>query len=265
MKNKILQEFLNSDIKIKSQQKLEEYIDYCMVNNQKEHTKSKTAQHHILPKSLFKDFKDLKYNTWNGTFLKHSKHYKAHFLLTEAIDNRSMLSAFTAMHNRDIKSSRITENDLITEEIYQIKVEDCYKKHSKFLRDNADKYGWKQAKTATKKIIIDGKITSIAKLRSEKAAKTAKEEIIINGKITSIAKERANKAAITRQNKSLYILYKNEKVIRDLISKKELRELSQNLHKATKKSPMGSSYQSATKLKEKNKENLIGMYVEIFK
>lgn len=46
-------------------------------------------------------------------------HYYAHYLLTEAIDNHSMLLAFTAMHNKDIKNGRITKADLIPAEEFQ--------------------------------------------------------------------------------------------------------------------------------------------------
>lgn len=55
MKNKILQEFINSDIKIKSIEKLKIYIDYCINNNQgnrilNKKGLSRTSHHHILPK-----------------------------------------------------------------------------------------------------------------------------------------------------------------------------------------------------------------------
>jgi len=36
LKSKIISELINSDIKIKSKQKLEEYVEYCINNNKKQ-------------------------------------------------------------------------------------------------------------------------------------------------------------------------------------------------------------------------------------
>lgn len=104
MKNKILQAVKNSDIRIKSLEKLEEYIDYCILNNQEKRIKGKTSHHCILPTSLFSEYSKLKENIWNGSHLLHDEHYYVHWLLTKAIDNHGMLSAFCAMHSKDKKN-----------------------------------------------------------------------------------------------------------------------------------------------------------------
>ena len=129
MKNKILQEFLDSNIKIISQEKLIKYIEYCLYKNKNKRIKdkdgyNKTSYHHILPKSLFGMYKNLKQNSWNGTYLLYSDHYYAHWLLTEAIDDYGQLNAFCAMHNKDIKLDRISESDLIHPKEFQTKMEE---------------------------------------------------------------------------------------------------------------------------------------------
>ena len=133
---KILGEFLNSNIKIKSISRLEEYINLCINKNRMKHTKFKTSHHHILPKSdsCFPEFKNLKNNTWNGTYLMHSDHYNVHWLMTEAIEDISQLYAFCAMHNKDFKSGKLKEEDLVTSEEFQKKMIVKNQNHSKYLQ-----------------------------------------------------------------------------------------------------------------------------------
>jgi len=144
MKAKILQEFIDSDIKITSQEKLEQYIEYCIYKNKNTRVKdeeeySLSSYHHILPKALFPEYKDLKENSWNGTHLLYSDHYYAHWLLTEAIDDYGMLSAFCAMHNKDTKLKRIEEKDLIPADEFQMKMEEKGKGHSEWYKNNPEK------------------------------------------------------------------------------------------------------------------------------
>ena len=130
MQEKILNEFLNSNIKIKSEERLKEYITFCISKNIGEHIVFKTSHHHILPKKLFKQYKDLKENTWNGTYLLHKDHYYAHWLMTEAINDYSQLFAFTGMHCKDFKKGKLEEKDLIPDDEFQKKIEEKNKAHS---------------------------------------------------------------------------------------------------------------------------------------
>jgi len=143
---KILNEYLNSDIKIKSIDRLNEYIAYCIDNNQNkrilnENGYSKTSLHHILPKAkdCFPEFKDLKVNKWNGTHLLYSDHYYAHWLITEAIDSYSQLYAFCQMHNMDTKNGRINEIDLIQPDEFQEKMEERSRKQNEWSMNNPEK------------------------------------------------------------------------------------------------------------------------------
>lgn len=143
----ILNEFLNSNIKIKSLDKLNEYIAYCINNNQNKPIKSKTSHHHILPKAkdCFPELENLKVNKWNGTHLMYFDHYYAHWLMTEAINNYSQLYAFCAMHNMDTKKGRILESNLIPAEEFQEKMKEREHKRRIRLKSIDDKTGLTQA------------------------------------------------------------------------------------------------------------------------
>jgi len=103
-----------------------------------------------LPKanSCFPQYKNLKENPWNGTYLLYSDHYYAHWLLTEAIDDYGQLSAFCAMHNKDMKLGKIEEKDLIPPEEFQKKMGERSKNHSQWYRDNPEKAAKSSAQMA---------------------------------------------------------------------------------------------------------------------
>uniref|UniRef100_A0AAU6W3K9 Homing endonuclease n=1 Tax=Pseudomonas phage Cygsa01 TaxID=3138529 RepID=A0AAU6W3K9_9VIRU len=57
-----------------------------------------TEHHHILPKSLFPDYRSLSQNPWNGVKLSPRAHYIAHRMLWKALPNNSrMAQGFWAM------------------------------------------------------------------------------------------------------------------------------------------------------------------------
>lgn len=100
MKNKLIKIIEESYVKIKSDEKLEKYISFCIENDQGIHTVGITEYHHILPKAkrLFPQFSNLKENNWNGTFLTYENHYIAHALLVNAIDNESVIYAWNRIN-----------------------------------------------------------------------------------------------------------------------------------------------------------------------
>jgi len=206
--NKILQKFLNSDTRIKSQEKLKQYIEYC-INNKKVKIKSKTSYHHVLPQALFPEYKNLKENPWNGAHLLHSDHYYAHWLLTEAINDYGQLSAFCAMHNKDMKLGKIEEKDLISHEEFQKKMEERGNKHSLLWLDEEYK-----EKTSNK----------ISRTRSSKEWKETKgKEALLKFKATISSEEGMliKKKAVQKRNKELNknIMYNNIEIKKkDMIS-----------------------------------------------
>jgi len=231
LKNKILQEFLNSYIKITSQEKLEQYIEYCIFKNQ--NTKHKSDTHHILPKAddCFPQFKDLKLNIWNKSELLYEDHYTAHELLVQAIDNSSMNYSYQKMSERLTKDGKIeyidsglfgkikekavkenaqkrklTINNMKEQGIYEDWVDEWNQKrqaslnelanNGKTIRENA-------MKTRTENVIkefIDenGEITTIAKLGGAKAAATRRKPIVNeDGEISTIDTEAGKKGSKT--------------------------------------------------------------------
>ncbi len=189
MKTKILQEFLNSNIKIINQNKLEEYINFCIDKNQSKIIKGKTSCHHILPKaeSCFPQWKDIKHNKWNATHLLYSDHYTAHYILTKAINNFSQYYAFVAMNNKDIKNGRLNEEDLIGPEEFQLINEKVNKEMSK---------------NATKRMLENhpfSKKNTTLEQRRTRALKTAETRHKIKKSGLSSFQEGAIKGSITRK------------------------------------------------------------------
>jgi len=243
MKTKILQEFLNSTLEIKSQEKLKQYIQFCITNNQQEKIKGKTSYHHILPQanSCFPKYSNLKENPWNGTHLLYSDHYYAHYLFTEAIDNYSQLSAFCAMNNKDIKNGRISENDLIPAEEFQKKMEERSENHSKLLNSKE----WRNTK---------------GKIQSEKHKEIKNSEEWKN----TIGKEQARKIKETKNSiewenttgkkmKDKMSYTKNSEEWKNTIGKEQARKIKETLNSEEWKKEVGINHRKkilSTKLKK---------------
>jgi hypothetical protein len=83
-------------------------------------------KHHICPKSLFPEFKNLKKHTWNKADLTPRQHFIAHIILCKALPSKEMNSAFVLMAN--VRGIRINSK------LY----EECLKNsHSKIKSDEA--------------------------------------------------------------------------------------------------------------------------------
>lgn len=288
MKNKIIKE-MSASLNVKCEEKLKDYVDFCMNNNQKSIIPSKTSHHHILPNKLFPEYSDLKENPWNGAHLLYSDHYYAHWLLTEAIDNYSVLFSFCAMHSKDLVNKQLPKEDLIAAEEFQKKMEERSNKHKEFLneiivingeemkrskfisrkaaetmkgdiREQAER---KRMETINKTIIVDGEETTIAKEKSKKGLLTKQQPIIINGIETTIAKEASRKAAETQiKNGPHYDIHHiNGDIIDTNVPIRKIRAISQGLPKATKENYLGKSLQSKINLNTYNRLHLIGYYV----
>lgn len=110
-KEEIYMMFLNNEeIKIRDHEKLKEYIDHCFNNRVEKHIKFKTANHHILPKSLFPEFESFTVHNWNSSMLFHKDHYTVHYLLWKSIDSKEMTFALHMMNND--KNGKLTNSDL---------------------------------------------------------------------------------------------------------------------------------------------------------
>ena len=273
MKNKILQEFLNSDIKIKSQQKLEEYIDYCLDNNLGKKIISETEHHHILPDELFPNFSNLNENKFNGTHLTLNNHYKAHSILILAISNPSMSFAWNSMNNMNVKNNRISNpKDLIGPQLYsQLRKEYLNNKRiwdytEIILEDgtkstNAKEINKKAVITKNKTILVDGICTTIYKEAGKKCSETKNKEFLLNGEITTNAKESAKRLVISNSKKSVrYNIFKDGEIVIENIMRKDMIKISQLLLKTGEENKLGNNKVSADRFIRQGKSNLVGMY-----
>jgi hypothetical protein len=108
---------------ITSMEALEKYIDYCIEHSCEKSEKALHSIHHILPQARtlpFKDYKNLNQNPWNRAILTHYHHYRAHHLLALAVNHLSTYTAFCGMHNKDVVLRRISVDDLISEDEFNI-------------------------------------------------------------------------------------------------------------------------------------------------
>ena len=220
--NKILKIIINSNINsnidsnvnIISEDKLKEYIKFCIVNDLGERIKYKTSYHHILPRAKtlpFKQYSKLKDNPWNGTYLTFYNHYYAHFLLTQAVNEYAVNYAFTMMHKEDVEKGRISEDELISEDEYnkiftQALINRKEKMNKEFINEDGElttKYkenGKKTKETKLKEFINeDGEVTTIAKEIGKKQSITKNKEFINEeGKLTTRSKEIGEKCSKTK-------------------------------------------------------------------
>lgn len=81
--------------------------------------------HHIIPKSIKPEFKDLKLNTWNKVLLKPKEHFICHLLLTKMLsgsDKNKMIYALWTMTNQSNKHQSRFHSNLYA--IYKIKMQE---------------------------------------------------------------------------------------------------------------------------------------------
>lgn len=161
--SKILDIFITSTVKIKDINKLKEYIEFCVKNDEHKRLRdeediSLTSHHHILPKAdslPFEECKDIDKIQWNGSHLTHKNHYDAHHILVYALDEASMLYAFITMNNQGIKNGRLNEEDLIGAEEFERLMIEKNKTQSKLMNSEEWKATKGQEKSRKQKEIFN--------------------------------------------------------------------------------------------------------------
>lgn len=136
MRDKIINEL--KKLNVKDEHMLEQYVDFCISNDQKSHIKFQTAHHHILPRAKtmpFGEYKDLKMNPWNGTYLLYKDHYVAHFLLVCAVDEIAASRSFLAMKYQEPKLGRVIEDEMINSELYDELLKDHLVRYSNLMKE----------------------------------------------------------------------------------------------------------------------------------
>ena len=79
-----------------NQLKLEEYINFCLSNNNKD-IEGYYESHHILPRSIFPEYVK---NTWNISNLTYENHVLGHFILAESYLNRKFSRTLNFLKNK---------------------------------------------------------------------------------------------------------------------------------------------------------------------
>ncbi len=134
---------------------------------------------------------------------------------------------------------------------------------------NMDEVGAMRAANTMKKTFIkeSGEVTSIYKETSKKISLTLNAEIVDkDGQITTKAKQRGKKhSMLLRKRSKLYIL-KNvfDDTVNIILDAKSIRDISPGLETKTKENYLGSSTWGRNDLIKKQKQHLIGLYVEEF-
>jgi len=286
MNNKIRNIFLGANLKIVNISKLDEYIIFC---NTRENLKitNKTSHHHILPQAEylpFKGYSNLRENPWNGVHLTHSEHYTAHSMLNEAIEHISIISAFKAMNNCDLKMGRLSEEDLIGKEEFAIVMEKSFdiqrewnKQISKDgIRTNKEVSSDNMIKTRRTKnsdgldsyetmIIGIKNITDENGLNSLQrgginSRQKMREDIDENGLNAFQRGGIKLRETLDKRAKKFNVYDINDKLIYESIMEKEVRKISQNLPFCTKDKRLGNNPSSSKRYINNNKEHLIGLY-----
>jgi hypothetical protein len=97
MKNILLKELYALDLSCK--ELLNKYVDFCIEHDKGMHAPGVTEYHHILPKSIWKEFEDLSEHPWNGVHLTYKDHYIAHSMLASASEYEPIVYAWWRMNS----------------------------------------------------------------------------------------------------------------------------------------------------------------------
>ena len=298
MFNRIKKIFLESNILIKSENKLDDYILFCIDKNVGHKIKNKTECHHILPKTdslPFGIYSDLHTNNWNGTHLIYEDHIKAHVKLNNAVEHWSITyTVYKYLVKGDltltVEEALILKNEnalKMSKVISQAKNTDYYKKYIEPKR--AMKY---------KKTIREIEENGLTKLENKtiKACKTKQSKEwkeTIGKEATRKRLEKTDyarsgkKCSKTKQSKEwketvgagiikkleensrikhgTYTIYKDSEIIESNLLRKEINKISQAFIKTSPKKLLGDTKRSRTLLTKNNKEKYIGCYAILVK
>lgn len=78
---------------------LKRYVCYLGLCKSKNKNLQDKHIHHIIPASMFPEYKNLRVNTWNSIILTPRQHYIAHAILAKTFA-KEMHNAFVLMRNR---------------------------------------------------------------------------------------------------------------------------------------------------------------------
>jgi len=269
---------------------LNKYIEICL--SRKTIKNSNTERHHILPKSLYPEYKNLNKHKFNSVYLTKQDHLLAHFILAKALHkDTNMKLAFKFMNERmnlnfkDLRLDSKLEDILDNKEFIKIRQE------ANILSDSHIKNIIKSNKTRvyseeTRKKISEGNkgkfitketrkkisLTSKGRTHTEETKKEISNKLkgrklslehIEKIKNRPLNKDRIKKMVETRNSKSrIYTIYCDSKIVKTNVLLKDIKKISQGLLKTTKEKPLGYNSYSKNRLNMNNNLHLIGYYIQ---
>lgn len=262
----ILKIFLEKDLNIIDKQKLQDYIEFCQKNNKQKHTKFETEHHHILPKSIFPEYKNLRKYSWNGVFLSYQEHYESHELLCLAIKDYKVFKSLEATRNKN-RFGEITDSNL-----YAILKEQASKMHSEYMNNIIEVDGKKMKQSEynmrnfsneiNKEIVIDGIVTTKAKEIGKKTNNTLKnEKVMYEGKeISKMQLRQIKRGESARKKGKWYDLFDSEDNLVGNFPAAEIRKIYKALEHTSKEKPLGCNERYRFRI---TKKEYIGYYVKL--
>jgi len=264
----ILKIFKEESLNIIDEVKLIEYIDFCNKHDKKKHTKFETELHHILPKSIFKDYTNLSKNTWNGSYLTYQDHYNAHELLCLAIKDYRIFKSLEATRNKN-RFGEIEDSMLYASLKKQASI-----MHSKYMNEMIEYEGKKIKRSEynmrnfsnyiTSEVEINGVKTTRAKEIGKKSMNTLKENLTeYNGVImTRLEARQIKRAESARKNGKWYKLFNENDELVGEFPAVEIRNFYKALESTSKDKPLGHNKRYRFRI---TKPEYIGFYVELIK
>lgn len=88
--------------KVKDERWLKRYLRFIEIFSLEDEITKETHKHHILPRSIYPEYIDLKINTWNKAILKTRSHLIAHYMLAKALGG-NMWFAYNNMNCYNVR------------------------------------------------------------------------------------------------------------------------------------------------------------------
>ncbi|ODA49489.1 hypothetical protein BC476_05985 [Vibrio parahaemolyticus] len=152
---------------------LEKYLEIVSSDDDVEYTEA----HHILPKSIWPEFKDLKANEWNKVRLSAYNHFMAHYYFSMATN-----SCWLAVHYMANISKKCSFKNCTSEELHEIAcVYESCKSNIKFSESH------KAAMSAALKIAMNkpetkSKLSASAKIALNRPETKSKLSVALKGR-----------------------------------------------------------------------------------
>lgn len=109
------------------------YLELMASNSKNLKKKGETEEHHILPKSIFPEFSNLRKYKWNKVNLSYYDHFMAHVYLANT-GNYHMLSALKIMSEMNLDRFDSDTKEIIAD-IYSKKKAECILKQSAYMKN----------------------------------------------------------------------------------------------------------------------------------